>query len=69
MNSFFQERPLSPIAFLMLLGRLDALTAIHRAINGFTLPEQSAPIVGFSWIDFFDFELALASVGLIWNGA
>jgi hypothetical protein len=45
------------------------LTAIHRAINGFTLPEQSAPIVGFSWIDFFDFELALASVGLIWNGA
>jgi hypothetical protein len=47
----------------------DAFTAIHRAIRGFTLAEQSAPVVGISWIDFCDPELTLASVGLIWNGA
>lgn len=46
-----------------------ALDEIVRSVKAFTLADHAAPVVGISWTDFVDPDLAAAEVGQMWMGA
>lgn len=39
-----------------------------RSVKAFTLVDGAAPVVGISWVEFVDPDLALAEVGRMWTG-